>query len=190
MRQSTILTAGCLLLLAAGPAAAHPGHSGGFIAGFAHPFSGLDHMLAMLAVGLWAGLAGGRQWLAWPATFVAFMLAGFMAGLVGGPQPMVEAAIAASVIGLGLAVAFNYRAPLAVGAAAVAVFGLAHGYAHGQEGALDETGFPLGFTLATLALHAAGLGVAVAVRRFNASPAARTAGLGMAAAGLAMAWAG
>ena len=190
MRRSTILTAGALLLLAAGPAAAHPGHGGGFVAGFVHPFTGLDHMLAMIGVGLWAGLACNRAWLAWPVTFVAFMLAGFAAGLVGGPMPAVETVIALSVIGLGLAVTFNLKAPLVVGAAAIAAVGLAHGYAHGQEATGNVFGFPLGFTLATMALHGMGLGLSWTIRRSNAGPLARIAGLGVTAAGLAIAWAG
>ncbi len=190
MRRSAILASAALLLLAATPAAAHPGHGGGFVAGFVHPFTGLDHMLAMVGVGLWAGLVCNRAWLAWPVTFVAFMLAGFTAGVVGGPLPMVETVIALSVIGLGLAVTFNVRAPLVVGAVAIAIAGLAHGYAHGQEAMVGAFSFPLGFTLATLALHGMGLAVSWAIQRANARPLARVAGIGVTAAGLAIAWAG
>ncbi|MEO6339320.1 MAG: HupE/UreJ family protein, partial [Caulobacteraceae bacterium] len=97
---------------------------------------------------------------------------------------------ALSVIGLGLAVTFNVKAPLVAGAVAVAVAGLAHGYAHGQEATEGAFAFPLGFTLATAALHGMGLTLSWAIRLANARPLARVAGLGVTAAGLAIAWAG
>ncbi|MEO6339088.1 MAG: HupE/UreJ family protein, partial [Caulobacteraceae bacterium] len=101
-------------LMFATPALAHSGHGehGGLVAGFIHPMTGLDHMLAMVGVGLWAGLVLKRGWWLWPAAFVGFMIVGFAAGLGGGgPLPGVEAVIGASVVALGLAVAFNLKAP-------------------------------------------------------------------------------
>jgi urease accessory protein len=181
-------------LLFATPAFAHTGQGdhAHFVAGFLHPVTGLDHTLAMLGVGLWAGLALKRDWWLWPAAFVGFMTAGFALGVGGGPLPGVEAVIAASVVALGLAVAFNLKAPAMAGAAAVAVFGLAHGYAHGQElpAGASGLGFAAGFVIATVALHLAGFGLSVAARRLSAPAAARVAGAGLAMAGLALGWMG
>ena len=192
MRRLPILAAAALLF--ATPALAHSGHGahGGLVAGFVHPMTGLDHMLAMLGVGLWAGLALKRDWWLWPATFVGFMVAGFAAGLGAAALPGVEGVIAASVIALGLAVAFNLKAPAMVGAAVVAVFGLAHGYAHGQELPTGVSGveFAAGFVAATIALHLAGFGLSWMVGRLNARVLARVSGLGLATAGLALAWLG
>src|SRR4051812_4273526 len=106
-----------VLLAAALPAAAHPGHGAlsGFVAGVQHPLSGIDHFLAMIAVGLWAGLCGGRrQWL-WPATFVSSMVAGGAIAMFAAIAIPVEPAILASVLVLGFATAFRLRVPPAFG---------------------------------------------------------------------------
>jgi len=188
------------LTLVATPALAHPGHglagmgqASAFTAGFLHPFTGLDHLLAMTAVGLWAGLVQpARSWAAWPAAFLAFMLAGFAIGVGGAAMPAVEGLIIASVIGLGLAVALRLKLPTLVGAAVIAVFALAHGYAHGQELPAGATAldFAAGFALATLCLHLMGLGLALAVRRARVETLARATGLGVAASGVALIWLG
>ena len=179
-----------VLLLAAGPALAHPGHGAqsGFAVGLFHPFSGLDHLLAMVAVGLWAGLTFRKSWWIWPATFVGFMLAGFVLGVGHAAAPAAEVAIAASVIGLGLAIGLEFKPPAAVGSALIALFALAHGYAHGQEmpAGADTVRFALGFGLATVVLHGAGLAVAWTILRGRARPFVRLGGLGVAAAGVAM----
>jgi urease accessory protein len=191
MRRIALIAAA--LAAVATPAFAHVGGHGGnsLAAGFAHPFTGLDHLLAMTAVGLWAGLASGRAAWAWPAAFVAFMLAGFGLGLGAAPLPGVEAAILASVVVLGLAAAARLKAPLALGAAVVAAFALAHGYAHGQEAPPAGAGaFAAGFAAATALLHLAGLALAWTVVRLKAPRLAQAAGLGVAATGLALAWIG
>jgi len=190
MRRFALFAAAMLF---ATPALAHSGHGAhGLVAGFMHPITGLDHMLAMVGVGLWAGLVLNRDWWLWPATFVGFMVAGFAAGVGGAALPGVEGVIAASVVALGFAVAFNLKAPATVGAAAIAVFGLAHGYAHGQELPAGASGveFAVGFVAATIALHLAGFGLSWAVRRMNAQALARVSGAGLATAGLALAWLG
>ncbi|WP_291295023.1 HupE/UreJ family protein [Elioraea sp.] len=151
------------LVLLAGPAAAHPGHDhGGLIAGVLHPLSGADHLAAMLAVGLWAGIVGGvRRW-AWPATFVIAMVVGVVAGWSALPAPGVEMEIAASIAALGGAIALGWSPPLAIGAIAIAAFGAAHGFAHGAgmaSGALLDP-HAAGLVAATAALHAAGLALA------------------------------
>jgi len=180
------------LAFAASPALAHVGlHAeSGFAAGLAHPFTGLDHLLAMVAVGLWAGLAFPRAPWACPAAFVTFMLGGFALGFGGAPLAGVEGVILASVVVLGLAVAARLKLPTLAGCAIVGLFALTHGYAHGQEApaAASRIRFAMGFTLATIALHLAGLGLAAAVQRLRAPRLAQAAGLGVAATGLALAW--
>jgi len=182
--------AGVALLAATLPALAHPGHGPltGFAAGVLHPLMGLDHLLAMVAVGLWAGLAGGsRAWL-WPATFVSSMAVGCALGLSDVVTVPAEPVILASVLALGVAVASGLRAPLALGAALIAVFGFAHGYAHGTEMPADANGleFAGGFILATAMLHAAGVGAAVTLARAHRASIVRFAGVGIAMAGVGL----
>lgn len=192
MRRIAVLAAA--LTLAAGPAFAHAGlHAeSGLWAGFAHPFSGLDHLLAMLAVGLWAGLAAPRRPWLWPAAFLVFMLAGFLAGAEGYGFGAGEALITTSVIGLGLAVATRWNAPTAIGCAIISVFALAHGYAHGGEAPQGASGsaFAVGFVAASALLHGVGLSVARLAQGDRMKPFVRVGGLGVACAGLALAWAG
>jgi len=152
--------AAAFLAFAASPALAHldPGEHGSFAAGFTHPLFGTDHVLAMIAVGLWAALLGGRAIWALPTAFVSAMVAGFVLSLAGVPLPFVEPFILASVVILGAVVALALRLPLGLSAALVAAFGVCHGHAHGGEiGLAGEIGYAAGFVLATALLHAAGL---------------------------------
>jgi urease accessory protein len=174
-------------LLIASPAFAHPGHGGGFAGGFLHPMGGLDHVLAMLAVGLWAAIRGRNALWAWPAAFIGGMAGGFALTQGGLVVPQVETMIAASVILLGGAVAAGVTAPLALGAAAIAAFGLFHGAAHGMELHGAPLPFAFGFILASALLHAAGVGLAQAGANLAARWPQRLAGAGIAAAGLALA---
>jgi urease accessory protein len=172
-------------------ALAHTGleHAVSFSSGFKHPWSGLDHMLAMVAVGLWAGLNGGRALWAWPAAFVGVMVAGGALGIAGIPVPMVEPGILASVIVLGLLVLTAARLPVVLGAALVAVFALLHGHAHGAELPAQAAAatYAAGFALATALLHGLGLGVA-AMRRSDAGRLlVRGAGAVVAVAGVVLA---
>jgi urease accessory protein len=165
---------------------AHPGHGdNGLIAGISHPVGGLDHLLAMLAVGLWAAQQQGAARWALPVTFVGTMLLGGLLGFEGLNLPALENGIAASVLALGLAVALAIRPPLFVAAAATAMFALFHGVAHGLE--LPEMSSPwayaIGFVAATAALHAAGYGVVRLLPR-AAAPLVRIAGAASAAAGV------
>ena len=151
------------LCLAPTAAFAHVGvgSTSGFVHGFMHPLSGLDHQLAMILVGVFAYQLGGRAlWLV-PLTFVSVMALGGFLGVMGIPVPFVEVGIALSVIVLGAIVAFGVKAPLAVAMAAVGFFAIFHGHAHGSEMPLDASGFEygLGFMLATAALHAVGIGI-------------------------------
>lgn len=151
------------LCLAPTAAVAHVGvgSTSGFVHGFMHPLSGLDHQLAMILVGLFAYQLGGRAlWLV-PLTFVSVMaLCGFL-GVMGLPIPFVEVGIALSVVVLGAIVAIGVRAPLAVAMGAVGFFAIFHGHAHGSEMPLDASGleYGVGFMLATAVLHAVGIGI-------------------------------
>jgi urease accessory protein len=179
-----------ILLAAALPAAAHPGHvpMSGFAAGIEHPLSGMDHLLAMIAVGLWAGLCGGRREWLWPATFVASMLAGSVIGVFATPKLPVEPAILASVMVLGLATALSSRVPTVLGGLVIAVFGMAHGYAHGIEMPHTAHGldFAAGFALATATLHMMGVLAATSFRRLRLDLVTRFAGVGIAIAGIGL----
>jgi urease accessory protein len=155
-------------LLAASPVMAHTGHAdgGSLVTGLLHPLLGLDHLLAMLAVGLWASRMPGRsRWLL-PAAFVAMMAGGSALAWSGLAVPFVEPGIAASVLLLGLALAFSLRAPLPAAVCAVAVFALWHGAAHGQEmpAAAVPQLYAAGFVAATAALHALGVGLGARLR--------------------------
>ncbi len=186
------LTAAFLML--AGPALAHPGHDhvhaaagSPFLAGLAHPVAGLDHLVAMVAVGLWAAVLGGRALWALPAAFVAAMAVGGGLGSAGVPLPGVEPVILASVIALGAALALALRPPLALSLAAVAVFGFAHGAAHGLEGpATGVAGYFAGFVLATAALHLAGLAAGLGLARSGRAAGPRVFGGAATAAGVVL----
>lgn len=178
-----------LLATLPGAALAHSGHdagsvAGSFAAGFGHPLGGVDHMLAMVALGLLAAQAGGRALPALPAAFVAAMLAGGAMGATGLPFPAVEPVILASVIILGALVAVAVRPPLAAMLAAAAVFGAAHGWAHGAEApASSPAPYAAGFAVATAALH----GLGILAGRLVPALALRAAGVFAATAGLALA---
>lgn len=185
------IAAAVAIAVVAGPdgAAAHvPGtHGAGFGHGFAHPFGGLDHLLAMVAVGLWAALRGGRLLWGLPAAFLAAMAAGGLLGLAGAPLVLVEPGIAASVLVLGLALALSFRPPAALGLAIVGLSGLLHGYAHGAEipAAAAPVPYALGFLLATALLHGLGIGALLAAMRTRLGmPALRLTGAAVAASGL------
>ena len=178
-------------LLASEVALAHTGaeHAFSFAAGFKHPLTGLDHMLAMVAVGLWAGLVGGRALRVWPVAFVGVMILGGLLGFAGIAVPMIEAGILASVVILGLLVLAAARVPVTAGAALVAAFALLHGHAHGAElpSEAAAASYAAGFAIATAILHAIGLGVAHIASNASGRLAVRVAGGLVAAVGVALA---
>ncbi len=185
-----ILTFAALVAaLAAAPAFAHVGHgTGGFGHGLAHPVFGADHLLAMVAVGLWAALAApGLAWAA-PAGFLSGMLVGGLLGFAGFGTPLVETMILGSVILFGLLALFSVRTGAAVAFGLAAVFGAAHGVAHGAElpVSADAASYVAGFLLATAALHALGLSAGLAVRRFGLPRLGQAAGGVVALAGAAL----
>lgn len=161
-----------LILIALPTAAlAHTGHgdTSGFLHGFMHPIGGLDHVLAMVAVGVFAYALGGKAlWLV-PLSFVGMMAAGFMLGAGGVNLPFVELAIALSSIVIGIAAASGRSMPMAGAMALVGGFALFHGHAHGTEMAAGTAGleFAAGFVVATALLHVAGIGAAVGVSKLT-----------------------
>lgn len=165
-----ILIAAAALMASAAPAFAHlnPQEHGSFAAGFSHPLFGLDHILVMVAVGLWAAQIGGRALWAVPTAFVAMMAVGFALTTAGIDLPFVEPAILASVVALGLLVAMAVRLDAAASAAVVGLFALFHGHAHGGElGSAGTLPFAVGFMIATAALHTAGIGLGVMLGRLS-----------------------
>lgn len=155
-------------LVISGAVHAHVGaHAhGSFVAGLLHPFTGMDHLLAMVAVGLWAARAGARNWFVLPAAFVLSMMLGAGLGLLGGVLPLADGGTAISVLVLGSMVAFAAQVRWHWAVPLVAVFALCHGYMHGAE--MPEFSDPwdyfAGFVLATISLHAFGVLSAFALR--------------------------
>lgn len=191
MRRHGFCRAGAVALAAAlvsGPAAAHTfgAEGAGFAAGLSHPLLGPDHLLAMMAVGVWAAQLGGRAVWQVPAAFVLALAAGAVLAMAGVALPAVEPGIMASVLVLGLLVAGAVRLPTFLGAAVVGLFALCHGHAHGAEmpAAAEPLLYALGFILASVMLHAAGVAAGLGAARLAAPMAARCAGAGVAAAGL------
>lgn len=160
-RALRAVAVGALMLAFASPAMAHEGTGlvGGFVAGFTHPLSGPDHMLAMISVGLWGAFLGRPLVYALPMIFPTVMAVGAGMGMIGVPLPPVEIGIALSVLTLGLLILFAVRAPVPVACVIVAAFGLFHGYAHGVElpSAADPIGYSAGFVLCTGLLHLTGI---------------------------------
>jgi len=156
------------LVVAPGVAFAHPGHGadGGLLAGFLHPFSGIDHLLAMTAVGLLAAHLGGRALWAVPAAFVALMTLGGILGAAGVSLPFVETAVALSVAVFGLLILSGMSPPVLAVMSLVGAFALFHGHAHGAEmpigGSLPVYG--IGFVTATALLHGFGITLGLATR--------------------------
>lgn len=167
------------------------GDAHGFTHGFMHPVSGLDHVLAMVTVGILAAQMGGRTlWLV-PSTFVAVMAIGGALGFAGIDVPFVELGIALSVVGLGAAVALGVTPPLGIIVGLVALFAIFHGHAHGAE--MPETASGLayggGFMLGTALLHVAGIGIGMGIERLAAARGplfVRGAGAAVAVAGLGL----
>jgi urease accessory protein len=171
------------------PAFAHTGvgahDHGSFAAGFLHPLMGLDHLIAMLGIGIWAAQLSGRAvWLV-PAAFVGVMAGGAALALSGAPLPMVETGIAGSVLAVGALIAFGTRLPVIAAMAVAGGFALFHGYAHGTElpSFAGPIAYAAGFMAATALLHGIGIGLAFAVGRHAAKLPFRLAGAAMAAAG-------
>jgi urease accessory protein len=138
-----------------------------FAIGALHPLSGIDHIFAMVAVGVWGATVGGRALWVWPIAFVTAMVAGFALGVSGLGLPIVEPVIATSIVVIGVYIACAVRAPVWLGALLTGLFAIFHGHAHGTDAvgmASSVIPYATGFALATAALHAMGIGVGLLVR--------------------------
>lgn len=186
------LLAAAVVATVSAPALAHveAGQATGLLSGFLHPISGLDHVLAMVAVGLWGAILGAPAVWVLPIAFPLVMAMGALLGFLGVPLPGVEYGIAASAILLGAAVAFEVRPPVAFAALLVGVFAIFHGYAHGSELPPGQSAllFSMGFVIATGALHAVGIGIGALKGRVWGGAVLRAAGSMVAAGGAFFMW--
>lgn len=186
------LLAAAVVATVSAPALAHveAGQATGLLSGFLHPISGLDHVLAMVAVGLWGAILGTPAIWVLPIAFPLVMAMGALLGFLGVPLPGVEYGIAASAILLGAAVAFEVRPPVAFAALLVGVFAIFHGYAHGSELPPGQSAllFSMGFVIATGALHAVGIGIGALKGRMWGGAVLRAAGSMVAAGGAFFMW--
>ncbi|MBE2241412.1 MAG: HupE/UreJ family protein [Burkholderiaceae bacterium] len=186
------LLAAAVVATVSAPALAHveAGQATGLLSGFLHPISGLDHVLAMVAVGLWGAILGTPAIWVLPIAFPLVMAMGALLGFLGVPLPGVEYGIAASAILLGAAVAFEVRPPVAFAALLVGVFAIFHGYAHGSELPPGQSAllFSMGFVIATGALHAVGIGIGALKGRVWGGAVLRAAGSMVAAGGAFFMW--
>ena len=172
---------GRVVAAGAADAQAGVGHTAGFLHGFEHPIGGIDHVLAMVAVGVFAFVLGGRALWQVPLSFVGMMIAGFALGVAQIEVPFVELGIALSSVVIGAAAALGRPMPAALAMGLVGVFAIFHGHAHGAE--MPETAagltYALGFVIATALLHAAGILAALGVSRIvgrHGKTAAQVAG--------------
>ncbi len=165
------------------------GDPGGFLHGLTHPTGGLDHICAMLAVGLWAAQMGGRSMWAVPLTFVGVMALGGALPMLGVNLPFVEQGIVLSVLLLGVLIAASVRLPLWLSSGMVGLFALWHGHAHGAEmpELASGIGYALGFMLATASLHAIGIAFGLGMQRLARERVIHAAGAGIALCGVYLA---
>ena len=182
------------VLLALPPASAFAHAQGeapaaGFLNGFLHPLGGLDHVLAMLAVGMWGAQLGAPAIWMLPVAFPMVMALGGAAGIIGVPLPAVEIGITLSVLVLGSMIALAQRPPLALAALIVAFFAVFHGYAHGIElpGQASAVPYSAGFVIATGLIHLTGIGIGFVIKLPHGSTLLRLGGSAIAAAGLFLA---
>lgn len=191
MKRAAVTAFVIFFVFAPAAALAHPGHdgAGGLVHGFIHPVTGIDHVLAMIAVGVLAAQYGGRAlWLV-PMSFLVAMAVAGVIGMAGIVVPVAEVGIGVSVVILGLAIAFQLRPPAFVAMAVVGFFALFHGYAHGAElpDGITRLSFALGFLLATALLHSTGVGLGLLMQRQASSRRLIQAGGGaMALVGIAV----
>jgi len=183
-RHALALTS--LAILGGSPAIAlaHPLTGSGLTGGLLHPLAGADHLLAMLAIGLWAGQHRGRMQLALPGAFLVALLAGFALAHSPVVLPLVESGIALSVLLLGIVICMGARLPAAAALTLSAVFALFHGYAHGAEASGALMVFAAGFMLTSTLLHLSGIQLARMLARLPLL--VRSAGAAIAASGLWM----
>lgn len=188
--QRLFLPAAAILTAAASPALAHTGAEAvsGLSAGFSHPIGGLDHVLAMVAVGILAVQSGGKSVWFVPASFVGMMIVGGVLGINGIAMPLVELGIVGSLVLLGLVIAIGRRMPMGLAMVFVGLLAVFHGHAHGTEMPVNASGaeYGIGFVIATMGLIAIGVGMSIGVQKMAekiAPIAARASGGAIAATG-------
>jgi len=186
-----LMVAGVLLVPSL--ASAHPGHgpAAGFGPGLAHPLTGLDHICAMVAVGLWAAQCGGRALWVMPLSFVSVMIAGGALGMTGTVVPFIEAGIVASILILGFLLVFAVRLPLLAAMLALGIFAFFHGFAHGMEMPQNTSGFAygFGFVVATASLHACGISLGLLAKKAKGIDLIRCCGGAIAGCGILLCFA-
>lgn len=162
------------------------GDTTGFMHGFSHPIGGADHLLAMIAVGLWAAQIGGRALWVVPCTFVGVMLLGGVLGFSGVAIPFVEQGILLSILVLGVLIAGAFKLPTAYSCIIVGIFAVFHGHAHGTEmpASLSAGSYAIGFALATAMLHTAGIGLGSLMKQVNLHTISRFIGGAIALSGI------
>lgn len=174
-----------------GIALAHTGvgETTGFMHGFGHPIGGADHMLAMVAVGLWAAQIGGRALWVVPCAFVSVMVLGGVLGFTGVPVPFVEEGILVSILILGILIAGAFKLPLIYSSLIVGLFAIFHGHAHGAEmpNSISAASYAVGFALATAMLHLTGISLGMLMQKSNLQTATRLAGAAIAVSGIYLA---
>jgi urease accessory protein len=160
--------------------------SGGFRSGFTHPLTGPDHLLAMLAVGIWGAQMGGRSIWTLPVTFPLIMTVGGIIGIVAFRIPYTETGIALSVLVLGLAIAFAWKPREIIALALIAFFAICHGYAHGVElpQAAAPAPYAIGFVVATGLIHILGIGIGLIFGKMYHGRVGRAIGAAIAAGGI------
>lgn len=176
-----------VLLYAAGASAhSETGVAGGLVSGLLHPILGFDHLVAMVAVGLWGAQLGKPAVWVLPITFPVVMAVGALAGVAGLPLPLVEVGIAGSALVLGAMVAFCLRPPFWAAAVLVGLFALFHGHAHGTElpSAVNPLAYGVGFVTSTGLLHLAGIAIGVLVRWPAGAKVVRACGVAVAVVGV------
>jgi urease accessory protein len=191
MRSGPTRILAILLTLVPTAAFAHTGagYAHGFADGLVHPLGGLDHILAMVTVGVLAWQLGGRAIWLLPASFLALLVVGGVLALAGGSLPWVQVGIAASVIVFGIMVTLGTKAPLALAMGIVGLFAVFHGHAHGTEMPITASGaaYGAGFVLATALLHAAGVALGYLIGRISCKQLAyRLGGCGVVLAGVGL----
>ena len=187
-KPSTLLV---LFLFLPSIAFAHTGidQTAGFLHGLAHPIGGADHLLAMLAVGIWATQIGGQALWRVTGTFVAVMLLGGLLGIANIPLPFIEEGILVSIVVLGILITGAFKTPLIYSCLLVGVFAIFHGYAHGSEmpTSINAASYAFGFALATAVLHLSGIGLVVLIKKTKAQMFGRFAGSTIAPCGVYLA---
>lgn len=165
------------------------GQTTGFMHGFGHPVAGADHVLAMVAVGIWAAQIGGRALWVIPCSFIGVMVFGGVLGYIGVSVPFVEEGILVSILVLGVLIAGTFKFPLIYSSFLVGIFAIFHGHAHGSEmpASISAASYAVGFALATAILHIGGIGLGTFIQKTTLQAVSRVVGGAIALCGIYLA---